>query len=83
MWFRPAVRLLHIHNLKGLTIEEVAVYDLTDKLINRFPLNSRENLALPIDAQNALLLVRIATEQGVTVYKVYLANQNPPPDFNP
>lgn len=63
---------LHIRNLKGLTVEEVAVYDLTGKLTNRFPLNSREDLALPIDAQNALLLVRIATEQGVTVYKVYL-----------
>lgn len=63
---------LLIRNLKGLTVEEVIVYGLTGKKINHFTPNSREDLILPVDAGNALLLVRIATEQGVTVYKVYL-----------
>ncbi|MDE7149577.1 MAG: hypothetical protein K2O01_04110, partial [Bacteroidales bacterium] len=63
---------LLIRNLKGLTIEEVIVYGLNGKKINHFTPNSREDLMLPVDAGKALLLVRIATEQGVTVYKVYL-----------
>lgn len=63
---------LLVRNLKGLTVQEVIVYGLTGKKINHFMPNSREDLILPIDAERALLLVRVTTEQGVTVYKVYL-----------
>lgn len=63
---------LIIRNLKGLTIEEVTVYGLTGRKLGHFTPNSRENLTLPINAERALLLVRVASEQGVAIYKVYL-----------
>lgn len=63
---------LYIENLKGLTIEEVTVYGLTGRKLGHFTPNSREDLALPINAERALLLVRVASEQGVAIYKVYL-----------
>ncbi len=63
---------LHVRNLNGIMIRDIDVYGLTGKKIGHFTLNSREDLSLPIDAGKAILLVRIATEQGVAVYKVYL-----------
>ena len=63
---------LIIRNLKGLTVEEVTVYGLTGRQLGYFTPNSREDLALPINAERALLLVRVASEQGVAIYKVYL-----------
>lgn len=64
--------LLHIRNLKGIAVKDINVYGLTGNLVNRFTLNSREDLTLPIDARRALLFVRLNTELGVAVYKVYL-----------
>ncbi|MDE6514509.1 MAG: hypothetical protein K2L03_00540, partial [Bacteroidales bacterium] len=63
---------LLIRNLKGLTVKEVAVYGLTGRQLGYFTPNSREDLALPINAERALLLVRVASEQGIAIYKVYL-----------
>lgn len=63
---------LYIRNLKGLTVEEVTIYGLTGRKLGHFTPNSREDLALPINAERALLLVRVASEQGVAIYKVYL-----------
>ncbi|MDE7149711.1 MAG: InlB B-repeat-containing protein, partial [Bacteroidales bacterium] len=63
---------LHIRNLNGIAVKTVDVYGLSGVRFNRFTLNSRENLVLPVDAERAILIVRITTEQGITVHKVYL-----------
>lgn len=63
---------LHIQNLQGLTVEEVTVYGLTGRQIGRFTPNSREDLVLPVNAERAVLVVRVASEQGAATYKVYL-----------
>lgn len=63
---------LIIRNLKGLNIQEVTVYGLTGRQIGYFTPNSREDLTLPVNTERALLLVRVASEQGVAIYKVYL-----------
>ncbi|MDE7148792.1 MAG: fibronectin type III domain-containing protein, partial [Bacteroidales bacterium] len=63
---------LYVRNLKGITIKDIDVYGLTGNLINRFAPNSREDLVLPIDTRRAILFVRLNTEQGVAVYKVYM-----------
>lgn len=62
---------LYVRNLKGITVKDIQVYGLTGNLVNRFSLNSREDLMLPINAQRAILFVRLNTEQGVAVFKVY------------
>lgn len=63
---------LYVRNLNGIAVKDINVYGLTGNLINRFAPNSREDLMLPIDAQRAILFVRLNTEKGVAVYKVYL-----------
>ncbi|MDE7149772.1 MAG: hypothetical protein K2O01_05120, partial [Bacteroidales bacterium] len=63
---------LYIRNLNGLTIKIVEIYGLTGNRINRFAPNSREDLILAVDAERALLFVRLDTENGAAVYKVYL-----------
>ena len=63
---------LYIRNLKGLTVEEVTVYGVTGRQIGRFTPNSREDLVLPVNAERAVLVVRVASEQGAATYKVYL-----------
>ncbi|MDE6514809.1 MAG: hypothetical protein K2L03_02110 [Bacteroidales bacterium] len=61
-----------VRNLNGLTVKDVDIYSLTGLRINRFTPNSREDLILPVDAAHALIFVRLNTEKGVAVYKVYL-----------
>lgn len=63
---------LIVRNLNGLTVKDIDVYGLTGNRINRFTLNSREDLMLPINAGHALIFVRINSEKGVAIYKVYL-----------
>ncbi|MDE6514438.1 MAG: hypothetical protein K2L03_00170, partial [Bacteroidales bacterium] len=63
---------LIVRNLNGLTVKDIDIYDLTGRRINRFTPNSREDLMLPVDAERALLFVRLNTEKGVAIYKVYL-----------
>lgn len=63
---------LYVRNLNGITVKGIDVYGLTGNLVNRFTPNSREDLTLPIDAQRAILFIRLNTEQGLAVYKVYL-----------
>ncbi|MDE5704324.1 MAG: hypothetical protein K2H70_05825, partial [Bacteroidales bacterium] len=63
---------LHIRNLAGLTIASVDVYGLNGQRLNRFAPNSREDLSLAVAAERALVFVRIDTERGAVVYKIYL-----------
>lgn len=63
---------LYIRNLGGWTVKNVEVYGLTGNRIERFTPNSREDLILPVKAERAMLFVRIATEKGAAVYKVYV-----------
>lgn len=63
---------LYIRNLGGWTVKNVEVYGLTGNRIERFTPNSREDLILPVKAERAMLFVRIDTEKGAAVYKVYL-----------
>ena len=63
---------LQIHNLNGLTVKSVTVYTLTGNRLARFTSNSHEDLNLPVSAEHALLFVRIDTEKGAAVYKVFL-----------
>ncbi len=63
---------LQIRNLHALTIKSVTIYTLTGDRLARFSLNSREDLSLPVAAGRALRFVRIDTEKGAAVYKVFL-----------
>lgn len=63
---------LYIRNLGGWMVQNIEVYGLTGNRIERFTPNSREDLILPVKAERAMLFVRIATEKGAAVYKVYL-----------
>lgn len=63
---------LVIRNLDGMTVKSVDVYGLTGNRLNRFTPNSREDLTLPVDARRAMLFVRLETERGVVIYKVYM-----------
>ena len=64
--------LLYIRNLQGVTIQDVVVYGLSGQKINHFTPNSNEDLVLPVNASKAILFVRIATNKGSVVYKVYM-----------
>lgn len=63
---------LVIRNLDGLTVKSVDVYGLTGNRLHRFTPNSREDLTLPVDARRAMLFVRLETERGAVIYKVYM-----------
>ena len=63
---------LIIRNLNGLTVKDIEVFSLTGNRLHRFTPNSREDLTLPVNAEHALLFVRLNTEQGMAVYKVYV-----------
>ncbi len=63
---------IQVRNLNGLTVKSVTVYTLTGERLARFAPNSREDLSLPVAAGRALLFVRIDTEKGAAVYKVFL-----------
>ena len=63
---------LIIRNLNGLTVKNIEVFSLTGNRLHRFTPNSREDLTLPVNAEHALLFVRLSTEQGIAVYKVYV-----------
>ena len=63
---------VHVRNLGGMTVNTVDIYTLTGNRLHRFSPNSREDLILPVDAERALLFIRINAENGTAVYKVYL-----------
>lgn len=63
---------LQIRNLNALTVKSVTVYTLTGERLARFTPNSREDLSLPVAVERAMLFVRIDTEKGAAVYKVFL-----------
>ena len=63
---------LIIRNLNGLTIKDVEVFGLTGTRLQRFTPNSRENLMLPLNTAHTLIVVRLHTEKGTAVYKVYV-----------
>lgn len=63
---------VHVRNLGGMTVNTVDIYTLTGNRLHRFMPNSREDLILPVDAERALLFIRIDAENGTAVYKVYL-----------
>lgn len=63
--------VLTIRNLSGVTVKNVDVYGLNGAWLHHFTPNSREDLNLPLNASHALLFVRVNTEKGVVVYKVY------------
>ena len=64
--------MLHVRNQCGVRIKNVDVYGLNGAHLHRFAPGSCEDLNLPIDAANALVFVRLHTEKGVVVYKVYV-----------
>lgn len=63
---------VYIRNLGGLMVKTVEIYTLTGNRLHRFTPNGREDLTLQVNAGQALLFVRIDTENGAAVYKVYL-----------
>lgn len=63
---------LAVRNLNRLTVKSVTIYTLTGERLARFTPDSREDLSLPVAAERALLFVRIDSEKGAAVYKVFL-----------
>ena len=63
---------LYIDNLNAVTVREVAVFNTVGRQLAHFTPNSNANLALPVDARYSVLVVRVVSEQGVAIYKVYL-----------
>lgn len=61
-----------IHNLNGLLIRNVSIHNLNGTKLADFRVDSRDDLLLPIDARRMLIFVRLQTERGTVVYKVYL-----------
>lgn len=63
---------LFVRNLNGTLVKDLDVYGLTGNRIHRFTPNSREDLILPLDVERALIFVRINSEKGAAVYKIYI-----------
>ncbi|MDE7090873.1 MAG: hypothetical protein K2O53_04040, partial [Bacteroidales bacterium] len=61
-----------IRNLNNLLIRNVSVFNLSAAKLADFRVDSRDDLLLPIDARRMLIFVRLQTERGMAVYKVYL-----------
>lgn len=63
---------IHIRNLNSLLVRNVTVYNLNGVKLAGFRTDSRDDLELPVNARHLLIFVRLQTEQGTAVYKVYL-----------
>ena len=63
---------LLVRNLSGIKVKDVTVYNLAGRLLGQFAVSSHESLTLPVNAQRTIIFVRLNTEKGVAVYKVYL-----------
>lgn len=63
---------LLIGNLGGIKVKDVTVYNLAGRLLGQFAVSSTDNLTLPVNAERTIIFVRLNTEKGVAVYKVYL-----------
>lgn len=60
-----------VRNPHRLPVETVAVYNLSGRLLQMFAVNSSDDLRLPVAATRQILFVRIRTEQGPCVHKLY------------
>ncbi|MDE7090456.1 MAG: fibronectin type III domain-containing protein, partial [Bacteroidales bacterium] len=63
---------LSVRNLNGIMVKDIDVYTLTGNHLHHFTPNSREDLMLPLNAERALLFIRLNSEKGAAVYKVYV-----------
>lgn len=61
-----------IRNLNNLLVRNVAVFNLSATKLADFRVDSRDDLLLPINVRRMLIFVRLQTERGVAVYKIYL-----------
>lgn len=61
-----------IQNPDGLLIRNVSIHNLSGAKLADFRLDSRDDLMLPVNARHLLVFVRLQTERGSVVYKVYL-----------
>ncbi|MDE6515947.1 MAG: InlB B-repeat-containing protein, partial [Bacteroidales bacterium] len=63
---------LFIENLNAVVVKEVSVFNTVGRQLAHFTPNSNANLALPVEARYSILVVRVVSEQGIAIYKVYL-----------
>lgn len=61
-----------IRNLNNLLVRNVSVFNLSATKLADFRVDSRDDLLLPVSAHRMLIFVRLQTERGMAVYKVYL-----------
>lgn len=62
-----------IRNLNNLLVRNVTVFNLNGAKLTDFRVDSRDSLLLPVNAKHQLVFVRLQTEQGVVVYKIYIS----------
>ena len=63
---------LYIENHNNLLVKEVTVFNTVGRQLAHFTPNSNANLTLPVNTRFSVLVVRVVSEQGAAVYKVYL-----------
>ncbi|MDE5543781.1 MAG: InlB B-repeat-containing protein [Bacteroidales bacterium] len=63
---------LYIENINDVVVKDVTVFNTVGRRVAHFAPNRRGNLTLPVDANASVLVVRVVSEQGAGVYKVYL-----------
>lgn len=61
-----------IRNLNNLLVRNVTVFNLSAAKLADFRVDSRDDLLLPIGLRRMLIFVRLQTERGMAVYKIYL-----------
>ncbi|MDE6514708.1 MAG: fibronectin type III domain-containing protein, partial [Bacteroidales bacterium] len=61
-----------IQNANGLLVRNVSIHNLNGAKLADYRVDSRDDLMLPVNAQRLMLFVRLQTERGTVVYKVYL-----------
>lgn len=63
---------LYIENINDVVVKDVTVFNTVGRRVAHFAPNRRGNLTLPVNAACSVLVVRVVSEQGAGVYKVYL-----------
>ena len=64
--------ILNILNPQGAYINNVAIYSITGALVGQFEVNAVDNIIIPTDIVDNIVIVKIATSTQVFAYKVVL-----------
>lgn len=63
---------IHILNPQNRNIEKVQILSVDGKQIGIYQINSSDNIFIPTEFQNTMVLIRLYTAKGVFIYKNYI-----------